>query len=149
MISNMTRHNERDSPPRSSARLPILSGTIFFIFLIGAPAWSQTSKPSSPADLAAYGGADRERVLLDGAKREGKVVWYTTLAAEQNKQIASAFEAKYPGVRVDTFRTGSSALAQRLLTEAKAQRHLADAIETTLPGLLTFRDNKQIGRAHV
>jgi iron(III) transport system substrate-binding protein len=116
---------------------------ILVIFAVAAaPAWSQSAKPTSPADLAAYTGADREKVLLDGAKREGKVVWYTTLAAEQNKQIANAFEAKYPGVRVETFRTGSSALAQRLLTEAKAQRHLADAIETTLPGLLTFRENK-------
>ena len=115
--------------------------TLFF-FLSGTYAWSQTVKSPSPAELASYAGADRERLLLDGAKREGKVVWYTTLAAEQNKQIASAFEAKYPGVKVDTFRTGSSALAQRLLTEAKAQRHIADAIETTLPGLLTFRDNK-------
>jgi len=137
MISDMTGHDGR-----ARLSLTILSGTILFLFLIVAPVWSQTGKPSSAADLAAYSGADRERLLLDGAKREGKVVWYTTLAAEQNKQIASAFEAKYPGVKVDTFRTGSSALAQRLLTEAKAQRHIADAIETTLPGLLTFRDNK-------
>ena len=110
--------------------------------LAAAPAWSQSAKPTAPADLAAYTGADREKILFDGAKREGKVVWYTTLAAEQNKQLANAFETKYPGVRVETFRTGSSALAQRLLTEAKAQRHIADAIETTLPGLLTFRENK-------
>jgi iron(III) transport system substrate-binding protein len=116
--------------------------TLIVAVLSAAPARSQTGKPTAPADLAAYGGSDRERVLLDGAKREGKVVWYTTLAAEQNKQIASAFETKYPGVKVETFRTGSSALAQRLLTESKAQRYLADAIETTLPGLLTFRDNK-------
>ena len=115
---------------------------ISYILLSGAPAGSQTAKPSSAADLASYTGGDRERVLLEGAKREGKVVWYTTLAAEQNKQIAGAFEAKYPGVKVETFRTGSSALAQRLLTEAKARRHIADAIETTLPGLLTFRDNQ-------
>lgn len=105
-------------------------------------AWSQTGKPSSAAELAAYSGADRERLLFDGAKREGKVVWYTTLAAEQNKTIAAAFERKYPGVSVDTFRTGSSALAQRLLTEAKARRHLADALETTPPGLMTFRDSQ-------
>ena len=120
----------------------ILSVTVLLLALGALPAWSQSAKPGSPAELAAYSGSDRERLLFDGAKREGKVVWYTTLAAVQNKQIASAFEAKYPGVKVETFRTGSSALAQRLLTEAKAQRHLADAIETTLPGLLTFRDNK-------
>ncbi len=70
--------------------------------------------------------------------------WFGTprLATDQNKQIAAAFEKKYPGVSVDTFRTGSSALAQRLLTEAKARRYIADAIETTPPGLMTFRDSQ-------
>lgn len=121
--------------------MKILTAALLFLFPI-APAWSQTSRPSSAADLAAYAGTDRDRLLLDGAKREGKVVWYTTLAAEQNKQIAANFEAKYPGIRVETFRTGSSALAQRVLTEAKARRHIVDAIETTLPGLLTFRENQ-------
>jgi iron(III) transport system substrate-binding protein len=122
--------------------IKFLIATLLFGFLISAPAWSQSGKPSSAADLASYTGTDRERLLVDGAKREGKVVWYTTLAAEQNKQIAGTFETKYPGLKVETFRTGSSALAQRLLTEAKARRHIADAIETTLPGLLTFRDNQ-------
>ena len=106
------------------------------------PAWGQANKPSSAAELAAYTGADRERILFEGAKREGKLVWYTTLATAQNKTIAAVFEKKYPGVSVDTFRTGSSALAQRLLTEAKAGRHIADAIETTPPGLMTFRDGQ-------
>src|SRR5215475_5683943 len=95
-----------------------IPGTAVFILLVAiTPAFSQTAKPSSPAELASYSGADRERLLFEGAKREGKLVWYTTLAAEQNKTIAGAFEKKYPGVSVDTFRTGSSALAQRLLTE--------------------------------
>ena len=122
--------------------IKFLIATLLFVFLISAPSWSQSGKPSSAAELASYTATDRERLLVDGAKREGKVVWYTTLAAEQNKQIAGAFETKYPGVKVETFRTGSSALAQRLLTEAKARRHIADAIETTLPGLITFRDNQ-------
>ena len=122
--------------------MQILTLTFVFFLLVSSPARTQTAKPVSPADLAAYAGADRERVLLDGAKREGKLVWYTTLAADQNKQLAGAFEAKYPGIKVETFRTGSSALAQRLLTEAKAKRHLADAIETTPPGLMTFRENQ-------
>ena len=115
---------------------------LFSILLVAAPALSQTGKPASLADLSSYAGADRERLLLDGAKREGKVVWYTTLAAEQNKQLANAFEAKYPGVKVETYRTGSSALVQRVLTEAQAGRHLVDAIETTLPGLMSFREHQ-------
>jgi iron(III) transport system substrate-binding protein len=108
---------------------------------VTAPALSQTSQPLSVSQLASYAAADRERILIEGAKREGKVSWYTTLAANQNKQIANTFEAKYPGVKVETFRTGSGALMERVLTEAKARRHLVDAIETTLPGLMTFRDS--------
>src|SRR5262249_38135720 len=127
---------------RKRLTMKMLIRAMLIGFLAATPAWSQTGKPSSPADLASYAGSDRERLLVEGAKREGKVVWYTTLAAEQNQQIANAFETKYQGVKVETFRTGSSALAQRVLTEAKARRHLVDAIETTLPGLLTFRDNQ-------
>src|SRR5215475_10475641 len=121
--------------------MKILIGAMLVASLVTS-AWSQTSKPSSPADLASYTGTDRERLLLDGAKREGKVVWYTTLAAEQNKQLANAFEARYSDVKVETYRTRSSALVQRVLTEARAGRHFVDAIETTLPGLLSFRDNQ-------
>jgi iron(III) transport system substrate-binding protein len=119
-----------------------LIATVAMIAIAHTSAWSQTGKPPSAAELAAYTGADRERVLFEGAKREGKVVWYTTLATDQNKQIAGVFEKKYPGVAVETFRTGASALAQRLVTEAKARRHIADAIETTPPGLMTFRESQ-------
>ena len=95
---------------------------IYLVSLLVTPAWSQSSKPTSAADLAAYAGADREKVLLEGAKREGKVVWYTTLAAEQNKQIANAFEAKTKNLNkficgnaftLSTSRRGSFDLLQR------------------------------------
>jgi len=122
--------------------MKILIATVFAVAIVAAPAWSQTSKPSSVTDLASYTGSDREQLLFEGAKREGKLVWYTTLAAEQNKQIARAFEAKYRGVRVETYRTDATGLIQRVLTEAKARRHLVDAIETTLPALMTFRANQ-------
>ncbi|MDP9129680.1 MAG: extracellular solute-binding protein, partial [Candidatus Binatota bacterium] len=117
-----------------------LALVILLVSLASAPAWSQTAKTA--AELGSHTGADREKMLFEGAKREGKLVWYTTLATDQNKQIAAVFEKKYPGVSIDTFRTGSSALAQRLLTEAKARRYIADAIETTPPGLMTFRDSQ-------
>jgi iron(III) transport system substrate-binding protein len=120
----------------------ISSAALLLVVLIAAPASGQSGKPSSAAEIAAYSGPDRERLLVEGAKREGKLVWYTTLAVVQNKQIATTFEAKYPGVKVETYRAGSSALVQRVLNEAQARRHIADAIETTLAGMLTFRENQ-------
>jgi iron(III) transport system substrate-binding protein len=120
----------------------ISSAALLLVVLVAAPASGQSGKPSSAAEIAAYSGPDRERLLVEGAKREGKLVWYTTLAVVQNKQIATTFEAKYPGVKVETYRAGSSALVQRVLNEAQARRHIADAIETTLAGMLTFRENQ-------
>ena len=46
------------------------------------------------ADLAAYTGADREQRLLAGAKTEGKVVWYTSLAGSSYKELAKGFEVE-------------------------------------------------------
>ena len=70
------------------------------VFLsIGSPAVSQTKKPTTLAELAAYTGADREQLLLAGARSEGKVVWYTSLAGASFKEPMKAFEAKYPASR--------------------------------------------------
>ena len=38
----------------------------------------------SIAELAAYNKPDREKVLYDGAKKEGKVMWYTSLTGGPN-----------------------------------------------------------------
>ncbi len=81
----------------------LVSFMILLASLSGA-ASAQTSKPSTLADLVKYSGADRERVLYEGAKREGKVVWYTSLVP--SKDIAKIFEAKYPDVTVDVYRAG-------------------------------------------
>ena len=44
-------------------------------------------------------------MLKAGAKKEGKLVWYTSLTA--HRDIANVFEAKYPGIKVETYRAGS------------------------------------------
>lgn len=113
--------------------------TLFYVLGTFSLALAQ-GKPSSVAELAAYRGADREEILKSGAKKEGKVVWYTTLIAY--KEIAGIFEAKYPGVRVETYRANSTDLLKRFLSEAQAGRHLVDVIETTPPALMAGRDSK-------
>jgi iron(III) transport system substrate-binding protein len=109
------------------------------IFALGTCS-SAVAQGKSLAELAAYRGPDREEMLKTGAKKEGKFMWYTTLTA--HKEIAAVFEAKYPGVRVETYRTGSKDLLRRILSEAQSKRNLADVIETTPPTLMMMRDNK-------
>ncbi len=80
--------------------MKILNFIFLVLLLLPSEAWEQTRKPASIAELATYRGADRERVLYAGAKAEGKVVWYTSLAGGSYKEIVSVFEAKYPASRI-------------------------------------------------
>jgi iron(III) transport system substrate-binding protein len=118
------------------------SFTILALLLLSSQAWSQTRKPSSIEELAPYLGADREQILYTGAKAEGKVVWYTSLAGGSYKEIVNVFEKKYPGVKVEAFRASGSDLTVKLEEETKAKRYIADAIETTEGNLMFMRDGK-------
>jgi iron(III) transport system substrate-binding protein len=117
-------------------------GVFVFALALTTTAWAQGSKASSLSDLAKYKGPDRERILYDGAKREGKLVWYTSLVP--HKHIAKVFQAKYPGVVVDVYRAAGNTLATRLLEERRAKRYLADAIESTPPQVMLLRDTQAL-----
>ena len=106
---------------------------VAILLSLDSPAVSQTKKPTTLAQLAAYTGADREQLLLAGARVEGKVVWYTSLAGASFKEPMKAFEAKYLGVKVEVYRSQSSDLGKRIMTENQAKRFYMDALETTLP----------------
>lgn len=79
-----------------------------------------------------YQGADRDRRLIEGAKREGSVSLYTSLAPTESQPLAAAFEKKY-GVRVVLWRALSDQVVRRTMTEAQARRHAVDVIETNGP----------------
>ena len=78
-----------------------------------------------------YQGADREKVLAEGAKKEGEVMLYTSLVPEDLTALAAAFEKKY-GVKLKTWRANSEKVLQRAVTEARAGRNDADIIETAV-----------------
>src|ERR687898_2982081 len=108
--------------------------------------WGQTKKPRTLDELAAYSGADRHRLLVDGAKAEGKVVWYTSLSGVY-RELVDAFKRKYPDVAVEVYRAGSTDLGPRLLNEAQAGRYVADALEST-PGLLMLLRERGLLKAY-
>ena len=66
--------------------------------------------------------------LLEGAKKEGEIVWYTSMALDQSKPVADAFEKKYPFIKVTLFRSGGGALMNKVLTEARAGRYAFDVV---------------------
>jgi iron(III) transport system substrate-binding protein len=106
------------------------------------PVAAQTGKPMSVAELAAYSKPDREKVLYEGAKKEGRLMWYTSLTGGPNTEAPKVFEAKYPGIKLEVYRGNSDAIIQRVLQEAQAKRFLVDTIETTFPVLKVMQEYK-------
>ena len=115
---------------------------LFALFVSPSPAWVQTRKPASLNELVSYMGADREQILYAGAKAEGKLMWYTSLAGGSYKALIAAFEAKYPGVKIVVYRAGGADLYVRVTEEYKAGRNLVDTIETTEGNLMFMRDSR-------
>ena len=88
-----------------------------------------------------YEKPDREQFLLQAAKKEGELALYTSLIAEDMNALAAAFDKKY-GIKVKGWRAGSEKVLQRAVTEARANRHDADVIETNGPELESLHREK-------
>jgi iron(III) transport system substrate-binding protein len=73
---------------------------------------------------AAWTGSVRgeSKEIIEGAKKEGKVVFYTSLTLQEIEQVVFPFLKKYPFLKVDPFRGNSEQLLQKIAIEARAGR---------------------------
>jgi len=88
--------------------------------------------------------ARAEDARMEAAKKEGKVVWYTSLALPTAEKIAKLFEAAYPGVKVEVHRTGSQRILQRVMQEMQANLKLVDVIHTSDAGHFVLLKEKKL-----
>ncbi len=81
---------------------------------------------SFPFASAAQDGHSQK--LIEGAKKENTLVWYTSASIEDVKAIFTAFNKKYPFIKTDFYRAGSASLFNRILNEARVGKVLFDLI---------------------
>ena len=94
-----------------------------------------------------YKGPDREAKLLEGAKKEGTLLLYTSMAPTESNQLAQAFEKKY-GIKVQVWRNLSETVLQRAIAEARARRHSVDVIETSAPEVEVLVQENLVSEFH-
>ena len=102
-----------------------------------APAAAQAPPAAAPASV------------LEAAKKEGKVVWYTSLALPSAEKVAKLFEAAYPGIKVEVNRTGSQRILQRVMQELQANIKNVDVIHTSDAGHFVLLKDKKLLARHV
>ena len=61
--------------------------------------------------LAVYEGGDRQQRLVEGARKEGSLLFYATFPVEYADQLIEPFRSKY-GIRVDLWRARSEIVLQ-------------------------------------
>lgn len=86
--------------------------------------------------------------LIEAAKMEGKLVYYTTMTLSQSMQVANKFHEKYPFIEVELYRTGGGPMLNKVLTEARAGRHAWDVLSGRGEMVLPLLKRKLLGSYH-
>src|SRR5437016_7260786 len=77
-------------------------------------------------------GADRSARLVAGARREGSLSLYASMAEKDLIRLVSEFERRY-GIKVKVWRSGKNNVLRRAVTEARAGRFEVDVVHNPSP----------------
>lgn len=79
------------------------------------------------APLVAWAQTSPDQKIVDAAKKEGELVYYTTMTLDQSKVVVDRFQKKY-GIKATLFRTGGGPLLNKIFTEARGGRYDWDVV---------------------
>ena len=79
-----------------------------------------------PMNLQAIGS----EAVLEGARKERKLVVYTSMTVDQAQKLNNAFSAKYPFIQIGMFRAVGERLLTKIMTEAQAGRYEFDVVQS-------------------
>ena len=98
------------------------------LMVLTAP-WSLAAEPRlDNRSIYLYQGPDRDQQLVERAKKEGQLNFYSTMTLADAQALTTAFEKKY-GIKVNRWRSSDEKILLRAVTEARAGRHDTDVVE--------------------
>ena len=142
----MPRTTRKALALRSARPLGAVAAALL-VGLAGTACSSSTTPGGGSAKAPAIltvSGSDRQQQLEDAARKEGALNWYTSLAGDSYQDIAKAFGAKYPYIKLNVFRGAQNDVVTRVKQELSAGKPSADALEVTSDGIELLDDQKQL-----
>src|ERR1700688_2070108 len=115
---------------RASARAPDVRAATFLLAgcLLATAATAQTPD----ANILTYAGPDRTDRLIEGAKKEGQLTYYSAMIVNQAlRPLTAAVQQKYPFIKIAYWRADSEEIATKLAAEMRATNLVGDIIEGT------------------
>lgn len=71
---------------------------------------------------------ERQRTVLEEARKQGLVHWYTDMQPRNAEQVLSLLRERHPFLKVEVVRLGHERLINRILTEYRAGKFIPDVI---------------------
>jgi ABC-type Fe3+ transport system substrate-binding protein len=117
-----------------------LSTRIFAAFFMACLLSTAASAQSPHESILTYMGPDRTERLIEGAKQEGELTYYSAMIVNQAlRPLTAAFQMKYPFIKIAYWRADSEEIETKLSAEMRANNLVGDAIEGTGIGELAVR----------
>jgi len=76
----------------------------------------------------AWGQSAHQAKLIEGAKKEGKLIWYTSMSTLSVKPLVTMFLEDYPYVKVEFVHVSTGRIINRINTESVAGKSLFDVV---------------------
>jgi ABC-type Fe3+ transport system substrate-binding protein len=109
---------------------------------LSALAWMSAVVGATAQDILTTRATNRQQMILDGAKKEGRVVLYSAAIVNQaQRPLAAAFMKKYPFVKMTFWRGDTEEIIAKVSAELRAKNLVADLVEGTGVGEVAVEAN--------
>src|SRR5262249_16075946 len=99
---------------------------------------------AQPVKAAAPEATEFTADLLEAGGKEGKVGFYRGVELNISEKLATAFEAKYPGISARVERSGAERTFQRISQEQDGHINAVDLVCSTDPAHFIFWKRKDL-----
>jgi len=124
----------------SSLRIAVTAVTAV---AVAAALGSTSAHALTAEEILNYKGPDRQKVLEDGARKEGTVFIYSGMIVNQLlRPLTEAFEKKYPFIKTRYWRGDSNQVLFKVLSEMQANALEADIVEGSGIGAIAVAGSK-------
>src|SRR5262249_59064484 len=114
---------ENIMPKTALTRRQVLLGSMAAASALNWPRASVQGASPTPETITSQ--------LVEAARKEGKVIWYTSVDLQVAETISKAFEAKFRGIAVRVERTGAERVFQRIGQERASNIFACDVAQSS------------------
>ncbi|MBI4525823.1 MAG: extracellular solute-binding protein [Deltaproteobacteria bacterium] len=82
--------------------------------------------------------------IIEGAKKEGQLIWWNTIAQDQCQILIEEFTKKYPFIKASYWRSGTVGLHNKVVLEARSGRYSWDVLSQTNPEYIVELKQKNL-----